>query len=58
MNEYRTVIESDQSTVVAQYEHVAEQSTAYQSEEMLEHAFIRQLQEQKYEYVSLKTEGD
>ena len=58
MNEYRTVIESDQSTVVAQYEHVAEQSTAYQSEEMLEHAFIYQLQEQKYEYVSLKTEDD
>ena len=58
MHEYRTVVEANESTVVAQWDHVAEASVAYQSEEKLEEAFIYQLQEQKYEYVSLKTEDD
>lgn len=58
MNEYRTVVESDQSTVVAQYEHVAEQSVAYQSEEMLERAFMDQLTKQCYGRPNITTEAE
>jgi len=48
---YNIVLEQEQSTVVAKYEATVVSPDAYQSEAKLEAAFIRQLEEQGYEYL-------
>jgi len=59
-NKYNLVAESTQSTVVAEYHKLVDRvrdSSSYQSEADLERAFIKQLETQAYEYVSITSEG-
>ena len=58
MSEYNVVISTAESTVVAEYEPKGSRSDAYQSEAALEAAFIKQLQGQGYEYLTIHNEGD
>lgn len=57
---YNMVAQNSESTVVAQYVRDANivRDAGYQSESDLEQAFIKQLQSQAYEYVSIKSEAD
>ncbi len=57
---YNMVAQSSESTVVAQYVRDANmvRDSGYQGENDLEHAFIKQLQSQAYEYISIKSEQD
>lgn len=52
------VVESNENTVVTQYDPAKQRSDAYQSEAELEKEFIRMLQEQGYEYLQTHTEED
>lgn len=56
MSLYNIVVSSNESTVVAEYvaEYVC--SNSYQSEANLEQDFIKRLQEQGYEYISITSE--
>ena len=53
MQLYNVVAETNENTVVAQYEPVKRRSDAYQSEADLENEFIRMLCEQGYEHLQL-----
>src|SRR5699024_11108067 len=55
---YEPISASDESTVVAEFEAEASGQIAYQSEAGLEDAFIKQLQEQAYEYVRITGAAD
>ena len=57
---YNMVAQGSESTVVAEYTHDANKvrDSGYQSENDLERVFIKQLQSQAYEYVSIKSEED
>ena len=55
---FNIVAETNENTVVTQYEPVKQRSDAYQSEAELEKEFIRMLQEQGYEYLRIHTEED
>lgn len=55
---YKLIVENVNSTVVTAYKPQPRQSTAYQSEAELEAAFIKQLQAQGYEYLTIHTEED
>jgi type I restriction enzyme, R subunit len=55
---YNIVTQTEESTVVAEYESTVKRATSYQSEAELEKEFIRLLAEQGYEYVSIHTEAD
>lgn len=57
---YQLVTQSNESTVVSKYVRDANmlRDSDYQSETDLERAFIKQLQSQAYEYVSIKSEAD
>lgn len=57
---YKLVAQSSESTVVAEYTREANmvRDGGYQSENDLERAFIKQLQSQAYEYISIKSEAD
>lgn len=57
---YNMVAQGSESTVVAEYTRDANmvRDSGYQSENDLEQAFIKQLQSQAYEYVSIKSETD
>ncbi len=58
-NKYNLVVESTQSTVVAEYRKVAdrvEDRASYQSEADLERALIKQLETQAYEYLKITSE--
>ncbi len=55
---YNIIAESQEYTVVAEYDHVATPAEAYQSEAELEKEFIRLLGEQGYEYLPIHTEAD
>lgn len=57
-NKYNLVVENRQSTVVAEYKSDNIRATNYQSEADLEQAFIKQLESQAYEYISIKSEAD
>ena len=59
MNQYNLVAENAESTVVAEFipSH-SKRPTAYQSEAELEQDFIKQLQLQAYEYISIHTEEE
>ncbi|MCQ2309561.1 MAG: type I restriction endonuclease subunit R [Bacteroidales bacterium] len=58
MSQYNIIAESQEYTVVSEYEHAASTSDAYQSEAELEKEFIHLLQEQGYEYLNIHTETD
>ena len=55
---FNIVAETNENTVVTQYEPVKQRSDAYQSEAELENEFIRMLTEQGYEYLQIHTEED
>lgn len=55
---YNLVAESAQSTVVAEYTPDDKRASHYQSEAELERAFIKQLEAQAYEYVTITSETD
>ena len=58
MNKYNLVAENPESTVVAEYTPSAKCADSYQSEAELEKALIVQLQDQAYEYLSIKSEEE
>lgn len=58
MSQYNIIAESQEYTVVSEYEHAASTSDAYQSEAELEKEFIHLLQEQGFEYLNIHTETD
>lgn len=55
---FNIVAETDESTVVTQYEPVKQRSAAYQSEAALEKEFIHILTEQGYTYPQIHTEEE
>ncbi|OCA96159.1 DEAD/DEAH box helicase [Actinobaculum suis] len=55
---YSLVAAGGQSTVVARYEPGEQRAEDYQSEAQLERAFIRQLEKQAYEYLTINSEAD
>ena len=58
-NNYNLVVQSNESTVVAEYSPpYGKRAETYQSEAELENAFIKQLQTQAYEYVKITKEED
>jgi type I restriction enzyme R subunit len=57
-NKYNLVAENSQSTVVAEYTTNSVRVAHYQSEAELEQAFIKQLETQAYEYLSITSEAD
>ena len=56
MNKYNVVMETNNSTVVTEYEPLKKRSEAYQSEAALEKEFIRMLTEQGYDYLDIHNE--
>lgn len=58
MSFYNIIAQTTESTVVTEYKSNATRSDAYQSEAELEKEFIRLLQEQSYEYLSIHKESD
>ncbi len=56
--QYNIVAENPQSTVVADYEPLYRKEVVYQSEAELEKAFIKLLQAQAYEYLTLISEDE
>lgn len=58
MSQYNIIAESQEYTVVSEYDHVATPAETYQSEADLEREFIRLLGEQGYEYLPIHTEAD
>lgn len=58
MTYFNVISESEESTVVAEYHPQNVRSEAYQSEAELEKEFIRLLQEQGYEYITLRSEQE
>ena len=55
---FNIVAQTNENTVVTEYEPVKSRSDSYQSEAALEKEFIRLLQEQGYEYLQIHTEED
>ena len=53
MSKYNIVLETSNSTVVAEYQPELKRSDAYQSEAALEKEFIKMLTEQGYEYLTI-----
>ena len=58
MSYFNIVAQTNENTVVTEYESVAKRSDAYQSEAELEREFIRLLTEQGYEYLHIHTEAE
>ena len=58
MSQYNIIAESEEFTVVSEYEHLVNAYGAYQSEAQLEKVFISLLQEQGYDYLPIHTEAD
>lgn len=58
MKQISVVAENPESTVVAEYQAVKTKQTEYQSEADLEKAFIKQLQNQAYDYLPIHSEKD
>jgi type I restriction enzyme R subunit len=57
-NKYNLVAKNTQSTVVSEYTPESVRATNYQSEAELERAFIKQLELQAYEYVTISSEAN
>ena len=58
MSYFNIVAQTNENTVVTEYESVTKRSDAYQSEADLEKEFIRLLTEQGYEYLHIHTEAE
>ena len=58
MSFYNIVASTNESTVVSEYTPKTKHSDAYQSEEALEKEFIKLLQEQSYDYLTIKSESE
>ncbi len=58
MSQYSIVTQTQESTVVAEYQPLLNRETSYQSEADLEKEFIRLLQNQAYEYLTISSESD
>ena len=58
MSQYNIIAESQEYTVVSEYEKAVQTSDAYQSEADLEKEFIHLLGEQGYEYLPIHKEAD
>ena len=58
MSYFNIVAQTNENTVVTEYEPVRQRSDSYQSEAELEKEFIRLLTEQGYEYLIIHTEKD
>ena len=58
MSQYNIIAESQEYTVVSEYENAVSTSEAYQSEADLEKEFLKLLGEQGYEYLPIHTETD
>ena len=58
MSYFNIVAQTNENTVVTEYESVTKRSDAYQSEAELEKEFIRLLTEQGYEYLHIHTEAE
>lgn len=58
MQEFNLVSENPESTVVAEYAISPSREKTYQSEAELEKAFIKLLQQQAYEYLTIHSEND
>ena len=58
MSQYNVVAETNENTVVTNYEPLKQHSEAYQNEAELEKEFIRMLCEQGYTYLQIHTESD
>lgn len=58
MPQYSVVAETNENTVVTNYESLKQRSDAYQSEAELEKEFIRMLSEQGYTYLNIHTEAE
>ena len=58
MSYFNIVAQTNENTVVTEYESVTKRSDAYQSEAELEREFIRLLAEQGYEYLHIHTEAE
>lgn len=56
--QYNLVAQQNQSTVVGEYVLSSVREESYQSEAELERAFIKQLENQAYEYLSINSETD
>ncbi len=56
-DDYKIIVEQEHTTVAAHFEVKAKPEGGYQSEARLEAEFIRQLQEQGYEYAKVKDEA-
>ena len=55
---FNIVAQTNENTVVTEYEPVKARSDSYQSEAELEREFIRMLTEQGYEYLTIHTEAE
>ena len=55
---FNIVAETNQNTVVTEYEPVRARADSYQSEAALEQEFIRLLGEQGYQYLPIHNEAD
>lgn len=58
MSYFNIVTQTNENTVVTEYEPVKKRSDSYQSEAALENEFIHMLEEQGYEYLLLHTEDE
>ena len=58
MSYFNIVAQTNENTVVTEYESATKRSDAYQSEAELEKEFIRLLTEQGYEYLHIHTEAE
>ncbi len=58
MSNYDMVLENIESTIVAEYNSTGSQETKYQTEADLEKEFIKQLQTQAYEYLTINSEKE
>ena len=58
MNQYNVVVQSEESTVLAEYISQGKRAESYQSEADLEREFIKLLTELGYEYLPVHTEAE
>lgn len=58
MSQYNIIVSTSEATVVSEYTPQQTRPDAYQSEAMLEAAFIKQLTEQGYEYLSIHSSDE
>ena len=55
---YNTVMNSDELTVLSEYEYIKNRDISYQSEQMMEDELIRDLCSQGYTYLKIESEKD